>query len=188
MIEQLLIAGKLAEGTALAFLLVRTTDDPGLAPWADRDQRVADAAQFLVEAPSVDEALRREVQVAAECAGCHAAAQVARTLRPAPAVVADDGTRATRMARHVWAVDRLWEGLVTPSDERWTRGLEVLASAPMPFSARSDAPLLAAQLQKIAQHQLAGRAASDLDDHAAAYGDLLVTCTACHASLHVTLR
>lgn len=187
-IEQLLIAGRLAEGTALAYLLVRRLDDPGLASWSDRDQRVADAAQALVEAPSLDEALRREVRVMAECAGCHATAQVAPKLRPAPAVPVDDGGRPARMARHVWAVDRLWEGLVAPSDERWTRGLDVLAQTPMPFAPRSDAPLLGARLQDVARRQLAGRAVTDLDDRAAAYGELLVTCTACHASLRVTLR
>ena len=44
LIEQLLVAGKLDEGLTLAYLLVRPTDDAGLAEWAVHSQRVVDAA------------------------------------------------------------------------------------------------------------------------------------------------
>jgi cytochrome c553 len=188
MVEELLIAGKLDEATALATLLVGKVADPGLARWRRHDEEVSAAAQALAQAPSVDEALRRAPRVAAACAGCHAEAQVMPRVVAAPAVPADDQTPRARMARHAWAVDRLWEGLVMPSDDRWSRGLTVLAQSPPPFTALSDAPQLAGHLQEVARRQLALRATTDLDDRGVAYGELLVTCAACHASLHVALR
>ncbi|HET9626701.1 MAG TPA: hypothetical protein VFP84_35305 [Kofleriaceae bacterium] len=188
MIEQLLVAGKLDEGRALAYLLTTAPDDPGLAPWADHARDVREVATSLSQAPGLDEALRREAKVAVECAGCHAAAQARILFAPARAVPPAGATPALRMARHVWAADRLWEGLVGPDEERWRAGLGVLADSPLPFTPRSDAPMLAAALQRAAQAQLAARATTSLDERGAAYGEVLVLCAACHATLHARVR
>jgi hypothetical protein len=89
------------------------------------------------------------------------------------------------MARHVWAADRLWEGLIGGDEDRWTRGLAVLADSPLPFGPLTDAPALATQLQRRAREQLDARAMTLPDGRATAYGEMLVTCAACHSSLHV---
>ena len=92
------------------------------------------------------------------------------------------------MARHAWAVDRLWEGMIGPDDDRWAAGLDVLAATPLPFTPLTDAPALAAGLRELARAQLANRSATGLDDRARAYGEILVMCAACHTSLHVQLH
>src|SRR5450631_2996845 len=71
LIEHLLIAGKLDDGATLAYLLVRQVDDPELAAWQIGAKRVTRAATELTRAIDLDEALRREAVVAAECAACH---------------------------------------------------------------------------------------------------------------------
>ncbi len=187
MIEQLLIAGKLDEGLVLAALLTGQPDEPGLEPWAPQAKRVADAVGRLVHAPGLDDALRREAQVAVECAGCHVASQSWPRFRPISSPPPDGPLRKDRMARHVWAVDRLWEALVGADDARWTRGLEVLAATPLPFPPTGDPPQLAIDLQAKARAQLANRGTTLLDDRGTAYGELLVTCAACHASMHAKL-
>lgn len=190
-IEQLLLAGKLYQGTVLAQLLAREVDDhgdPGLAHLRSFGQRVRAAALDLSKATAMDEALRREPRVAAACASCHVEAQGAPLFGAIPLVPRDDGSARARMARHVWAVDRLWEGMIGPADERWTQGLAVLSDTPVPFSRLTDAPALGERLQQLARTQLAARAATSIDERATAYGEMLVTCSACHASLRVRLR
>jgi len=187
-IEQLLLAGKLEDATALAPGLIAQIDDPGLARWKVHAKEVANAAVELAFAPGLDEALRRAPRIASACASCHADAQGKPVFPAPPPPLTDTSTAAARMARHVWATLRLWEGLVGPSDDRWVLGLQVLAATPLPFTALSDAPQLAAHMQQVARAQLATRPTAGLDDRAAAYGELLVTCAACHASLHVNVR
>jgi hypothetical protein len=88
------------------------------------------------------------------------------------------------MARHVWAVDRLWEGLVGADDTRWSRGLAVLSDAPLPFTTLRDGPRLATELQRRARAQLDTRATTLSDDRGAAYGEILSICAGCHSALH----
>ena len=63
--------------------------------------------------------------------------------------------------------------------------LTVLAEDPLPFALLNDAPQLAKDLQARARAQLDARATTLLDDRGTAYGEILVECAACHASLHV---
>jgi hypothetical protein len=183
MVERLLIAGRLEEGRTLAHLLVRRTDDPEMAAWDQQSRTVADAARELVEAPSVDEALRRVARVAVACAECHLAAQSLPVFAPPPALPPDRQTWATRMARHAWAADRLWEGLAGADDARWSRGLAVLSDTPLPFTALTDPTQLANDLQARARKQLDLRTTTVGEDRGTAYGEMLVLCAACHASL-----
>jgi len=187
-IEQLLLAGQLVEGTTLARFLARPYDDPGVADWQGHARRIADAALALSEAHGQDEALRREVQVAAECASCHLEAQGSPRFVRVPLVPQDDGTPKARMARHAWAADRLWEGLVGPADDRWSRGLVVLSDTPLPLTTLTDAPALGRRLQELARVQLTTRATTLLEARTSAYGEMLVTCAACHSSLRVIPR
>lgn len=183
-VERLLIAGKLDEARARAEPLTRAVPDPGMERWRREVDAVTQAAAALVAAPGIDEACRREAQVAEACAWCHLATQKVPAFA-VPAVPAADGTTpAARMARHQWAVDRLWEGMVGPSEHRWRSGLEALAVTPLPFSPFTDAPLVASRMQDVAQQAIAALGKDSLDDRARRYGEMLVMCSACHATLH----
>lgn len=177
-IERQLIAGRLDEARALAHLLARPAGDPGIAPWAPEARQVADAALALAAAPSLDDACRRAARVSAACAACHLRTRAAPVFPPPPSLPPDRPTRDARMARHLWATDRLWEAMVGGSEPAWHGGLAVLADAPLPFAA-TDTSRLARRLQDLARDQLSPATAAA--DHAAAYGELLVTCAGCHA-------
>lgn len=184
-VERLLLAGKLDEARARAQPLTRAAPDPGMERWRREIDEVTRAADALVAAPSIDEGCRRAAQVAEACAWCHLATQKSPAFA-VPAVPAADGaTPAARMARHQWAVDRLWEGMVGPSEQRWRSGLEALAITPLPFAPFTDAPLVASRLQGVAQQAIAALGKDTLDDRARRYGEMLVMCGACHATLHV---
>ena len=181
-IEQALVAGRLAEGLSIAYLLTRENEDPGLARWAAQSRRVNAAAVVLTRARDVDEALRQLARVAAECAGCHADSDSAPPFPSPPALPPDRPTREARMARHAWAADRLWEGAVGNDDSRWRTGLAVLAEAPLPSAVLSDGSSSAAGLQAYARKQLEIPFATPIDDRASAYGDMLILCAHCHAT------
>jgi mono/diheme cytochrome c family protein len=181
-VERLLVAGKLEDAKALAYMVTVPPKDPGIASWAAGTARVVDAATKLTIAPGIDEACRRVARVAEACAECH----VRNPKRPSfvrTSAPPDLPTPAARMARHQWAVDRLWEGVVGPIDESWRAGLQVLSTTPLPFSRLTDAPVLASHLQKRAAEALIPDATDGVADRARAYGEMLVTCAACHSTL-----
>jgi cytochrome c553 len=160
-IERRLIGGQLDEARALAHLLARPARDPG-----------------------IDEACRREPRVSAACAGCHLRTGAAPVFPPAPPVPLDRPTRDARMARHLWATDRLWEAMVGGAEPAWRSGLAVLAATPLPFTDR-DLSRSARRLQDLARD---GASLATAADRAAAYGELLVTCTGCHARVRSAAR
>ncbi len=179
-ITHMLLAGKLEDARTRAFLLTRPPKDDGLALLAAESQAVEDAASDLVAAPSLAEACRLTAKVAQACAGCHVHVPT-RLIRPAPPPEepSPEPTLAVRMRRHQWAADRLWEGVVMGDERRWRQGLEVLAMRPVPMP-KGDG--LARRLQAQAVDSL-GRLEQQSDTYATraqAYGEILVTCSACH--------
>jgi len=189
-IERYLIAGKLEDAQATAFMLTKPANDPGLEPWAPQADRLVKAAQALVDAKTIDDGCRRVARVAEACAECHLKTQTTPIFAEATPPPADDGSPITRMARHQWAVDRLWEAMIAGTDAPWVAGLDVLAASPLPFTTLTDAPAFAARLQQLASDALSRHRnqTESLDDRTAMYGDMLVTCAGCHKSLQEGAR
>jgi hypothetical protein len=182
-VEQLLIANKLDDARTRAFLLTRPVTDPGMAPWDVQSKRVIAAAFELTKAPTIDAACRSEARVAEACAECHARVQKLPVFPAAPTLPADRATIETKMARHQWAADRLWEGMVGASDGPWYAGLDVLATTPVPWAPADDAAGRAKHLREVARAAQGQRSTETLHDRAVAYGEIMVTCAACHATL-----
>lgn len=180
-VERLLIQGKLDEAKSRAFLLTQAPVGRETSLWQRDVDDMTRAAQRIVQASSVHEALRDDVEVARACASCHQRSQYVPAFPPLEAAPPDRPTVAARMARHQWAVDRLWEGMVGGGDHRWELGLSALSDAPMVFSSRRHGRALAARLQQAAMRERL-RLGATVDDRARAYGEILETCAACHLS------
>ena len=172
-VERLLVAGKLAEAKSRAFLLSRPARDI----WSIDALRVSEAALALSGAATLDEACRLEAIVAAACADCHRRGGSPPAFRRALEAPPDDPAPRARMVRHQWAADRLWEGIVGASDEAWRAGLEVMAAQPLPSLAEAAGH----RLQRLAAAALSELPRDTPAARAQAYGELLVTCTACHS-------
>lgn len=89
------------------------------------------------------------------------------------------------MHRHIWAIDRMWEGLMAPDDLRWNQGVALLAGMdldPDPFAGKdgqdSPAGYLAPWIRRIGLESLR---TGDAPMRGRLYGDLLATCAECHA-------
>jgi hypothetical protein len=182
-IEKLLVRGKLDEARALARAIAMAPDEPGLGAWASQTAVVRERASNLAHAATIDAACDREAKLAVACAGCHVEAGVAPEFKPPGPIPPDTPTIEARMARHLWATDRLWEGIVGAADDSWLEGLDVLAATPLENPQISgERRAYALQLQQIADRARRFHATEALDDRARAYGQLLATCAGCHAN------
>ena len=180
-IEKLVIRGRLDDAKAFARAIAQAPDEPGLGPFTKQATRVRDLAASLAEAPNLDEACRREARLAVACAGCHADAGVIPELSKPPALPADAASIEARMARHLWATDRLWEAAIGGGDEPWSAGLDVLAATPLPFrDAIGARAKLARQLQQLADSARKRKTTDTLAERGRAYGDILTVCATCH--------
>ncbi len=144
------------------------------------------AAQAVWEAPDRGTLARAVGRLAASCGACHRGSNVHVEFEPPAPPPADPGV-AGHMWRHLWAADRLWEGLVGPSDEAWTRGTAALADAALrPEVLSPDIPVYP-RIEALAHrvHALAeeGSTAGDTRARIDVYAGLLATCARCHGLL-----
>jgi mono/diheme cytochrome c family protein len=143
--------------------------------WRPHVDPVIAQAQGLIRATSVAEAAVGVAQLGGACADCHVALEVMPPFDDAVEPSDDESPRAV-MLRHQWATDRLWEGLVGPSDWAWTHGADHFRVAPgcegdvrpdVCATLESFGPRLVATTEPAARRVL--------------FGELLGTCAACHA-------
>lgn len=144
------------------------------------------AAQAVMDAPDRGTLARAVGRLAASCGDCHRGSNVRVELEPAASPAAEPGAVA-HMRRHLWAADRLWEGLIVPSDDAWGRGTEALATVALrPETLSPDLPLYP-RVEALAQrvHALAeeGSRTADTGARIDVYGGVLATCARCHGLL-----
>ncbi len=140
-------------------------------------------ARIMLAQDELTDIARSLARMGTACGNCHRITDGGPHLRieeAPPLTSAPEG----HMNRHVWAVDRLWEGIIGPSDAAWAAGAAALVGAPLTFGAGTATSDQADQLARKV-HDLATRAgaASEPKDRAAVYGELLQTCTLCHEAL-----
>lgn len=118
---------------------------------------------------------------AVACGACHHANHV-RPEWPDEAVPnGDPGTREN-MRRHLWAADRMWEGLLQSSGEHWARGARVMIESPLTeLTPDQEIPAeiadFATRVHALDVHALD---AKNPEQRGALYGDYIAQCGACH--------
>ncbi len=141
------------------------------------------AARAVERSRTLGEAATGAGSLAESCAVCHRAYDAAAGVR-ARLDVPQLGSMGRHMARHRWAVDRLWEGIVALDDDLWKAGVEAFAERPL------DATALASRGGDIAislgtkLHELGagGREVEGTGARAQRFGEILEVCVACHAA------
>lgn len=143
------------------------------------------SARQVEKAEDLDTAAAAVSLMAQNCGNCHRVSHVDIEFGydTLPAQWSDS---ATHMQRHQWAMDRLWEGLIGPSDTAWTRGTNMLAEEPLHAADVSENVTAseARALEDIARevHELgsAGTRLMSLNDRSQVYGQILGLCADCH--------
>lgn len=175
--EQAVVASDLSRVQHEAELLISFDEPDVLAKWKPFFGAVQDAARPLAEAKDPVAAGRLVAEVGRRCANCHEATKAKIPLeqlaQPKP-----DQRLATQMIRHQWAAQRMWEGVIAPSQDRWNEGARMLADAPLTITAESSALGIENDVAKV--HLLARRALDPKTDRPQLYGELLATCAHCH--------
>jgi cytochrome c553 len=152
----------------------------GWLPYVDAMQGAAAQGELAPNFTAAGSALGT---VAETCGACHAANDVSITFPMDPAPIAEPGS-AGHMRRHAWASDRMWEGLIGPSDERWEQGVRMLNEHVLhKLSNGTELPPEVAVFDKrvhdIGADALAGQGSAD---RAALFGDFIAQCAACHTT------
>ncbi len=143
-------------------------------------------ARSVVRAVDVADAARATAEMAASCGRCHRAAGAG----PDPVLwtMAPTGeTQPRQMERHRWAVDRMWEGLVAPSDRQWQQGATALIDDPLLQEATKDESPDAAKLAREVHDLGVTALRREPDGRAGVYGRLLATCVTCHKQMGVEM-
>lgn len=185
-IQTALIAGDLSAARRPAEWLAEYERFEGVpASSADWVAVIRGAAREVADATSIDEAADAAGRLATGCAGCHRELDEGPRFRT-PYDPPEANTRITHMMRHLWAMDRMWEGLISGSTVTWAAGADAIADArpERDFPGGAETAALAARV-----HELAGTArAATESERPAAYSALIRTCADCHTKLNVGSR
>ena len=179
-VRDAVIRGALSEAVAPASALAKMEGIGPIQPsWKPSIDALQAASRRISQSPDIPGASAAIADIGVACGTCHAGAGGPKVKIEAPPT--PDKTLASRMQRHVWATERLWEALYVPSDPSWKAGVDALAADPFPKEVLDKggvhARSAAGRFKTLAA--TAG-AAKKIEDRAKAYASLLETCSACH--------
>ena len=181
-IERALVANDLARAKERATWLAEHRPHDAVESWEPHLDAVAEAARSLAASEDLAGAAKLAATLGNECAACHLETTAITSFPYAELPAAGSDTKS-QMKRHQWAADRLWEGLIGPSELSWIQGAEILAAGEfvpqvtLPDDKRAEVAAFASKAHAL------GRAAVDAERSARSnlYAELLVTCSSCHA-------
>jgi len=190
-IQQAIIAGSFADTRESAQWLLDHEQPAGL-PAAGSEFVVAmrEAADGVLNAENLEAAAEATSQMGHACGNCHLATQVMVEFDEADNP-SDEIKDKPHMQRHQWAADRMWEGLIGPSDQAWSRGANLLFESPIKpnvLNAHGGGEEVIGMSRRI--HQLAGNATvvSNPEEKVEIYAEFIANCGSCHAELSMGPR
>jgi cytochrome c553 len=148
--------------------------------WEPHVADMSRAAQQALDATTLEGAASATAAMGQACGACHQSAATGPSFSIGQEINTDRGVGA-HMQRHQWGADRMWEGLIGPSDTSWAWGAATLREAPLRPQGQ---PERIAELAALV-HELGARAdeATDLAARSTIYGEMLATCGQCHTAL-----
>lgn len=154
--------------------------------WTNHLAALQEAAKRTAETTSLETAAAGVATMSGVCGDCHVETSALAELGPVPeaAATSKSDTVERRMSRHIWAVDRMWLGLTTPSDDAWNSGAAALAHAPFTMKTTNTKlpPGFRTSLNEVRALGVHAQQAKSSRDRSEVYGRTLATCAKCHAS------
>lgn len=135
-------------------------------------------AREVAQASTLSDGTSAGAEMAAACGNCHIATDAGPVFSGEGPPPPDDDVG--HMVEHLWGADRMWEGLVTPSDELWEQGAEMLArhAVPMDILMEPGTSALGVQMKTLGLEALNETTPRARASH---YAEILNTCASCHA-------
>lgn len=175
-----LLVDDLDAAKARARELSQMPDRSGSREWDDAVRFLRAEADRLADAANANDARSLSTNMATYCADCHMRRAEPAAFRPA-AVPPDDGSVPAAMARHAWAADTMWRGVIAPSTDLWREGLAEMASVPRLVGRgerAAEVDTLRARLEALAKGSSGLRGQGD---RARRLAEIMDVCAACHA-------
>lgn len=178
--QHAVIAGDLPAAKAAAAALASLPPLEGVTAAWQADFNVLQArASDVAGAPTLAKAASAVAALGEACGACHAR----EGKGPNPPVDELGSIYAAPqepMARHQWATNWMWFGVIGADNAAYDAGLTILAEPPT-WDPRSDNPTFSALQTKLLD--LSQKAAADRStaNRTQVYGEVLGTCAACHA-------
>lgn len=187
-IKSAIVAGRLEDVREPATWLADHETAAGLsAEFESYVIQMRSYARHVIEAQDLVSAAESVSNMAKTCGNCHLVNGVNLEFGYDRKPREDLEDVITHMQRHQWATDRLWEGLIGPSDSAWNRGTDMLIDAPLLPSDVTTATARDEELSKIARriHALGGIGTETKtpDARSELYAEVLGLCAGCHTLL-----
>jgi len=183
-IKTFIVAGQLEGVSESALWLKEHETSPGLpGDWAPYVEQMRQYADQTASAKHLVFAAAAVSEMARICGDCHVANGVDLVLAEITPPPGGDGVGPQMRQQH-WAVDRMWEGLIVPSDAAWNQGTRTLAKVRLTaadFNIAADKrPTASYLIKRTRELGEAGIQAESPEARSAIYGELLSLCGDCH--------
>lgn len=143
------------------------------------------AARVALNAGDVRGAAYGLATVATICGECHGALKTGPSFATPPPPDDREGV-GWHMARHRWAADRMWEGMLQPNDTTWKLGVAALDEEPLQDDEVPSHEGLSEDETAVAEwlHEMGtfGKHMKTDGSKARYYGELLANCARCHST------
>jgi hypothetical protein len=184
LIRKAVIAGTPEQASRPAEALAKAESlDELPAGWRPFVERMQQIARRINDSTSAAQAAAATADLGISCGGCHLqlGGPKASSTPPPP-----EGTALVeRMQRHVWATERLWEGLTVPSSEAWNAGAKALSASPFPAEILKQGGVRTrSAASDFAKLVVKAPGKKTVDERAALYAELLVVCGGCHRAIN----
>jgi cytochrome c553 len=183
LIREAVIAGRpdQAANPATVLSLIENLDQLPTG-WRIFVERMQQDARRIIDSTSQAQTAAATADLGVSCGLCHQQHGGPKVSSQPPPLT--EASLEGRMKRHAWACDRLWEGLTVPSNDAWLTGANALVSSPFPDDVLKRGGVhvrsAANDFGKIA---VRAPTTKTVDERAALYAELLVTCGSCHQAV-----
>lgn len=184
-LQKAVIAGNLEAAHEAGQWLATHSQTEGFPDaWVAHVTALRRAAQAVVDARDIEGAARATAYVAGACGGCHLTQLGGNEMGAEPIPQHGSGI-ALIMRRHQWAVDRMWDSVISGKESTWRQAVDVLESSRLTPDAFLPEKARNPELKRLTR-QLAGvieRAtkANTPEARVKVLGEFLGTCSGCHA-------
>lgn len=183
-IQSALIRGDLDGARPAAQRLAEDEGAEGLPSWSGPYlNSFREEAASVAAAETLEDASAGAARLFQSCGSCHQAVPGGPRFSLGDEAPADLDP-VSHMSRHLWAADRMWAGLVGPSEVAWSEGLEALQDDPLSAEDLPGGTAREEDVEEMAEllHREAYYAtqAANWTDRTEAYGRILASCGSCH--------
>ena len=148
-------------------------------------------ARRVQNAESIETAAAAAAQMGRSCGDCHRRYEVSPRFLVGTAAPSGDGPKA-QMARHIWAAERMWEGLLGPEDFAWNSGAASLKEGWLSpgevVADPEDGQRVKDLVRQVYMLGTRAEAAETPEARAEIYGEFLNTCIGCHSLTGAIIR